>query len=191
MTLRFGDWLQDENARKHGDPGWVVSDEVAGQAVASLGTLPTHGDWRLALIAFVLFRFFDMVKFGPVKRAEQMPGAVGVLLVVLALLVLRTLLFRGPVRTPESLTGGPFVDLHCHVAGIGAGDSGCFVSEALQNSSKFGIYLSSFSVSESELRLVPRPEGVPEGAFKKVARPGRTRTVYGEARADGDRDRHR
>lgn len=80
VTLRFGDWLQDENARKHGDPGWVVSDEVAGQAVASLGTLPTHGDWRLALIAFVLFRFFDMVKFGPVKRAEQMPGAVGVLL---------------------------------------------------------------------------------------------------------------
>lgn len=80
VTLKFGDWLQDQGARKQGDPGWVVSDEVAGQAIASLGTLPTHGDWRLALVAFVLFRLFDMVKIGPVKRAEQMPGAVGVLL---------------------------------------------------------------------------------------------------------------
>ena len=79
-TLTFGDRLADASAKKAGDPGWVVSDEVAGQAIASLGTLPAFGDWRLALVAFVLFRVFDMVKVGPVKRAEQMPGAVGVLL---------------------------------------------------------------------------------------------------------------
>ena len=79
-TLTFGDRLADGSAKKSGDPGWVVSDEVAGQAVASMGTLPAFGDWRLALIAFVLFRVFDMLKVGPVKAAERKPGAVGVLL---------------------------------------------------------------------------------------------------------------
>lgn len=79
-TLRFAAQIEDTDAPKQGDPGWVVSDEVAGQAVATLGTLPAYGDWRLALVAFVLFRLFDISKIGPVKRAEQMPGAVGVLL---------------------------------------------------------------------------------------------------------------
>ena len=50
--------------------------------------------------------------------------------------------------------------MHCHVAGIGAGGSGCFVSAELRKSWKFGIYLRSFGVSEKELnekgdRLVP------------------------------------
>jgi len=88
-TLRFGDALSDESAvgasalsqdKKHGDPGWVVSDEVAGQALASLGVLPAIGDWRLALLAFVLFRVLDMTKLGPVGAAEKRPGAVGILL---------------------------------------------------------------------------------------------------------------
>lgn len=79
-TLRFADRAHDVGARKAGDPGWIVSDEVAGQAVATLGTLPAHGDWRLAAVAFVLFRIFDMLKVGPVKAAERRPGAVGVLL---------------------------------------------------------------------------------------------------------------
>jgi hypothetical protein len=44
------------------------------------------------------------------------------------------------------------IDMHVHTAGIGAGESGCFVSSSLQNSYKFDFYLRAFGVSESELR---------------------------------------
>jgi hypothetical protein len=46
---------------------------------------------------------------------------------------------------------GEIVDMHCHVAGIGAGGSGCFVSEELRDSWRFRIYLRSFNASEKEL----------------------------------------
>lgn len=41
--------------------------------------------------------------------------------------------------------------MHCHVAGIGAGNSGCFISSALRGSWKFKIYLRAFGVSLREL----------------------------------------
>ncbi len=41
--------------------------------------------------------------------------------------------------------------MHCHVAGIGAGGSGCFVSPRLRHNFRFKIYLHSFGVSEKEL----------------------------------------
>ncbi|MDO8806481.1 MAG: amidohydrolase family protein [Elusimicrobiota bacterium] len=41
--------------------------------------------------------------------------------------------------------------MHCHVAGIGAGGSGCFVSAKLRGNWRFGTYLRSFGVSEAEL----------------------------------------
>ena len=44
------------------------------------------------------------------------------------------------------------IDIHCHAAGIGAGDSGCFVSPALRRSWKYRAYLRSFGVTEEELR---------------------------------------
>lgn len=43
------------------------------------------------------------------------------------------------------------VDIHCHVAGIGAGGSGNFVSPALLKSYKFRFYLRAFGVSRAEL----------------------------------------
>jgi predicted TIM-barrel fold metal-dependent hydrolase len=46
---------------------------------------------------------------------------------------------------------GPILDMHCHVAGIGAGNSGCFVSKQIRKSYKFEIYLDAFGVSEKEL----------------------------------------
>jgi len=60
-------------------------------------------------------------------------------------------LFRRPSRPPEPLPVAPFVDLHCHVAGLGAGGSGCFVSERLRRSWKVGFYFRSFGVSRREL----------------------------------------
>jgi hypothetical protein len=47
--------------------------------------------------------------------------------------------FRGPSRPPEPLPVAPFLDLHCHVAGLGAGGSGCLVSERLRRSWKVGF----------------------------------------------------
>jgi predicted TIM-barrel fold metal-dependent hydrolase len=41
--------------------------------------------------------------------------------------------------------------MHCHIAGIGAGDSGCFVSPRLRNNWRFGIYLRSFGITKKEM----------------------------------------
>ena len=68
-----------------GDPGWVVADEVAGQALALAGAVPTvlaqglTSAWWLVAAAFVLFRVFDITKPGPVRRLERLPGGLGVL----------------------------------------------------------------------------------------------------------------
>ncbi len=61
------------------------------------------------------------------------------------------LLFQGPYLPPQPLPDEPCLDMHCHVAGIGAGNSGCFISEHLRNSYKFGIYLRSFGVTKKEV----------------------------------------
>ena len=39
--------------------------------------VPLH--WRWWLAAFVLFRLFDIVKPGPVRMAERLPGGLGVM----------------------------------------------------------------------------------------------------------------
>lgn len=62
-----------------GDPGWVVSDEVAGQALACVGAVLVGG-WPAIVVSFVLFRALDILKPGPVGRAEKLPGGVGVLM---------------------------------------------------------------------------------------------------------------
>jgi hypothetical protein len=43
------------------------------------------------------------------------------------------------------------IDIHCHTAGIGAGGSGCFVSQALRRSFRYRFYLKAFGVTEREL----------------------------------------
>jgi predicted TIM-barrel fold metal-dependent hydrolase len=60
-------------------------------------------------------------------------------------------LFQGPILPAEPLPVSPILDLHCHVAGIGAGGSGCYLSEHLRRSWKVGFYLRSFGVSRREL----------------------------------------
>lgn len=44
------------------------------------------------------------------------------------------------------------IDIHCHTAGIGAGESGCFVSPAMMRSWRYKIYLRAFGVTEKELQ---------------------------------------
>nr|WP_240046975.1 phosphatidylglycerophosphatase A [Paracraurococcus ruber] len=61
------------------DPNWVVVDEGAGQLLA-LAALPAGaGPWGV-LLAFLLFRLFDIAKPGPVGWADRRHGAHGVML---------------------------------------------------------------------------------------------------------------
>jgi predicted TIM-barrel fold metal-dependent hydrolase len=46
----------------------------------------------------------------------------------------------------------PVIDIHCHAAGIGAGNSGCFVATRLRRSWKFRYYLKAFGVTVEELQ---------------------------------------
>jgi phosphatidylglycerophosphatase A len=78
VTMKFAGRIQGPDG--HGDPGWVVSDEVAGQALACLPAVLLGAGWAGLGVAFVLFRLFDIWKPGPVGWAERLPGALGVLM---------------------------------------------------------------------------------------------------------------
>ncbi len=81
-----------------------------------------------------------------------MPWLLIILLTALLLIMLlREICFAGPSLAPSPFSAGEIIDLHCHVAGIGAGDSDCFVSAALRNSWRYRIYLKAFGVSQAEL----------------------------------------
>lgn len=63
------------------DPGKVVIDEVAGQLIALL-PLPLSGIGYapvMVLIAFLLFRFFDIVKPYPARKMESLRGGLGIM----------------------------------------------------------------------------------------------------------------
>lgn len=74
-------------AAKHDkDPGEVVMDEFAAQALTFLIiplVVPRNlCGWESLVIAafgFLVFRFFDIVKPGPIRRLERLPGGWGVL----------------------------------------------------------------------------------------------------------------
>ena len=59
------------------DPRYIVIDEIAGLLVA-LGPMVKF-DWRLALTAFLLFRFFDIIKPFPIRQAERMGRGIGIM----------------------------------------------------------------------------------------------------------------
>ena len=55
-----------------------------------------------------------------------------------------------PYRAVEPIPDG-IVDMHCHIAGIGAGGSGCFISPKLRDNWRFNIYLRAFGVTRQEV----------------------------------------
>jgi phosphatidylglycerophosphatase A len=63
------------------DPGKVVVDEVAGQLIALLPVpLAAETGWPYWLIpAFLLFRFFDIVKPYPARKLESLHGGLGII----------------------------------------------------------------------------------------------------------------
>ncbi|MHC4624522.1 MAG: phosphatidylglycerophosphatase A family protein, partial [Planctomycetota bacterium] len=63
------------------DPREVVADEFAGQALTfvAVGAVPTGRIWAVALLGFVLFRLFDIVKPWPIRKLEKLPAGWGIL----------------------------------------------------------------------------------------------------------------
>ncbi|MFZ0274810.1 MAG: phosphatidylglycerophosphatase A [Acidobacteriaceae bacterium] len=75
IGISAGTIVERESGRT--DPGFVVIDEVVGQWV-TLAFAPV--DPGHALVGFVLFRFFDIVKPWPVREMERFPGGSGIML---------------------------------------------------------------------------------------------------------------
>ena len=67
--------VERESGRE--DPGQVVIDEVAGQWFA-LAACPV--DIRPVLLAFALFRLFDIVKPWPARQLERLHGGLGIMM---------------------------------------------------------------------------------------------------------------
>ncbi|MDO8519626.1 MAG: phosphatidylglycerophosphatase A, partial [Deltaproteobacteria bacterium] len=71
-------WVAGEAEKIYGakDCQKIVIDEVAGQMLTFTFAAFT---WQTALIGFILFRFFDMVKIFPANWAQKkLPGGFGV-----------------------------------------------------------------------------------------------------------------
>ena len=60
------------------DPQIVVVDEVLGQWITLAGASALN--WKSFLLAFALFRFFDILKPPPIRRLERIPGGTGIIL---------------------------------------------------------------------------------------------------------------
>lgn len=103
ITMAVGIPAATRVAREAGrpDPGFVVIDEVAGQWLALLWVPPL---WTYALLAFVSFRFFDILKPWPIRRFEALPEGTGIMVDDLAAgvfaLVLGHVALRYLLRVP-------------------------------------------------------------------------------------------
>ena len=64
------------------DPKEVVVDEISGQFIAILGCVQSDKSTYMFLslfLSFILFRFFDISKIGPIKRFENLPNGIGIM----------------------------------------------------------------------------------------------------------------
>ena len=63
------------------DPKEVVVDEISGQLIAILGCIQSEKMSYIflsLLLSFILFRFFDITKIGPIKNFENLPNGFGI-----------------------------------------------------------------------------------------------------------------
>lgn len=79
--LAYGDIAESLFGKK--DPGAVVADEVAGQALTLL-FLPWPGDVKgiatVALTGFLAFRAMDIIKPPPARGLQRLPTGLGILI---------------------------------------------------------------------------------------------------------------
>lgn len=76
LTLVLSVPISSSMEKRYGrDASCIVIDEVVGMQVILMGADPS----RLgALVAFFVFRFFDVAKPYPVARSQSLPGGYGV-----------------------------------------------------------------------------------------------------------------
>ena len=83
MVLVFvGIWAasRTEKILQRKDPRQVVIDEVAGQFIAFIPIPVVLGQtWWPPILAFALFRLFDIVKPYPASKLESLPGGLGIM----------------------------------------------------------------------------------------------------------------
>lgn len=84
VCLKFSDAAAAATGKT--DPGEVVVDEIAGQALAFMVMPFVAGDdlsgrqiLVIVLLGYFLFRLFDTIKFWPSYRLEELPGGWGIL----------------------------------------------------------------------------------------------------------------
>jgi predicted TIM-barrel fold metal-dependent hydrolase len=76
-------------------------------------------------------------------------------LIYLTMLVCQPAFTEGSDNTGDALlpaTGKTIVDMHVHVAGLGYGDSGCFINETMRENFRFPFYLWSMGITEDQLK---------------------------------------
>jgi phosphatidylglycerophosphatase A len=78
LALAVGGWASELYAARtqNVDPKECVIDELAGQWIACAFapvSIPAY------ILAFILFRVFDITKLWPVSRAERLHGGVGIM----------------------------------------------------------------------------------------------------------------
>jgi phosphatidylglycerophosphatase A len=81
ITL-IGIWAASRTEKLSGrkDPGKVVIDEVAGQFIALIPvSFVLATAWWSAILAFILFRIFDIVKPYPARKLESLHGGLGIM----------------------------------------------------------------------------------------------------------------
>lgn len=77
-----GTWAASRTEKLSGrkDPGKVVIDEVVGQFIALIPVpFVLEAAWWTAILAFILFRFFDIVKPYPARRLESLESGLGIM----------------------------------------------------------------------------------------------------------------
>ena len=79
VCVRYSPAIISATGKK--DPGEVVADELAGQAVTFIGVSAAGGEEILIISAagFLLFRLFDIIKPYPARNFEKLPAGWGIL----------------------------------------------------------------------------------------------------------------
>ena len=78
LLFFLGVYTSGKLEKIHGeDPSLVVVDEVVGMAI-SLLFLPRN--WQLFLLAFLLFRLFDIVKPAPINSSQKLRAGWGIMI---------------------------------------------------------------------------------------------------------------
>ena len=72
-------YIADKSNKEHSDPKEVVIDEWAGMAVALIPVLSAKEPFIAIVVAFLLFRLFDIWKPWPISKVEKLPGALGIM----------------------------------------------------------------------------------------------------------------